>query len=1812
MKSLVPAKQRMSRAWKVFLASLTTLGMLSIGMIAVPSAVADEPEIELPQTVSSDFINTPQLNGVAWDLRVQGDIAYVVGSFTRVRPSGVAAGGAGEVVRNNAMSFNITNGQILGWNPNFNAPVLDIEFSPDGTTFYAGGQFSAVSGQARSKIAGFNTSNGSLTSFNASVGGSVETLAVTNDAVYLGGSFNSVNGQTRRNLAKLSRSNAALQGWAPVADDIVHGLIATDSSDRVIVGGRFQTLNGSPKVGIGAVHKDSGDMLAWNSNPLPARINDNERAWVVDLKLEGGVIYAANNGMGWHWFDGRFAASYETGDLVWLDNCYGSTSSISVMGDVLYSTPHAHDCSSVNGFPEETPMIWKRALAETTFPTGTDQTAPSNNSPVSNQPIPTLLHWYPSLNTGFYTGQYQGGWAMDNNGEYLVLGGEFTRLNNADQQGLAVFPRRSEANNRRPEYTAALKPSVISQGSGNVRVAWPTTWDYDDQTLTYEVLRDNSLTAMDSQEMDSIWWKQNSMGFRDSSAAVGSTHTYRIRVSDPAGNNYIGPRSDAVTVEAGSAHPLAQAMQDAGAVNHYPLNESSGTVAFDHRGFVDADASSQLALGVEGIIESDKAAGFNGQSLATRSTGLAPDTFSTQVWFNTTSTSGGKLIGFGSSKTGDSGSYDRHVWMDNSGKLHFGTWQGWAALVSSNDSYNDGEWHQMVATLGAEGMTLSVDGLPVAQRSDVTTGQVYTGNWRIGQDNLGGWPNQPSSTGFTGSLDEVAVFDSQLDSAAILELFQATGRTVDIPEPPVDAYGLSVYGDQPSLYWRLDETSGTTAQDATIFGMDGNTDASVNLDQAGILEPGRAYGFGAENAAVVAQTPVNNPNVFTTEAWIKTTTDQGGKIVGFGNAASGLSSSYDRHVYMRNDGTLLFGTYSGVENVATTTESYNDGQWHHVVASMDGEGMKLYVDGALKSTNPQTTGQNYNGFWRIGGDRLWSGASSPWFDGLIDEAAIYPRALSAAEVDEHYSLVGAPNTAPTAEFAHTAQGLNVQFDASDSMDDDGTIGEYSWDFGDGTEQSASTEGITHLYAEAGEYTVKLTVTDDRGGEATIIHQVVVQALPLPPVASISSEQNGLSVALSGEGSSDPDGSITAWQWDFGDGSDPQTAETVNYTYAEDGSYTVTLTVTDDQDLEHSATVQLVVANAVPQAAMQVSLDGLELTVDGSGSSDAEGGGLSYAWDFGDGATATGATAEHSYTAEGEYEVKLVVTDEYGATGSATQQVSVQLANVAPVALFQTTIDELNVHFDASASHDIDGQIVEYEWIFGDGQTGTGQSVDHAYATSDAYGISLIVTDNEGATHRLDSVVMVFAAEELDPKAAFTSVADGLELSVDASTSLPPAAGGEITGYDWDFGDSATAETRTATHTYAQAGTYEVTLTVHAAERSSQITQTVSIGMAQGPNPQFGTALNGRLLNVDAAATTPGDAPITEYQWDFGDGKTGTGEQASHRYAADGEYVVSLTAVDGNGAEASTSQTIQTANDLPVAAFSVAAEALSVQVDASNSSDANGDIASYAWDFGDGTEATGVNATHEYTEDGDYLITLTVTDEDAAESELTQTVHVEAVPAPQVLARDDFARSIASGWGSAVQGGAWDSTSSNANFSVADGSGKIRMASPGSGPKIYLPLQTRQSEISVKLAQDKNSTGGGVYQYVMVRDVAGVGGYRLKIRTLSNGNVAGTFERSLGGTTTTLTPETVIGGVVGGAGKQLQVKIQSTGSDATTLRAKVFNVEGSEPGDWQIMASDSSQALQTEGRFGLGVYLSGSASNAPIFGVFDDLQITEVP
>ncbi|MDX3075369.1 LamG-like jellyroll fold domain-containing protein [Streptomyces sp. MI02-7b] len=228
-----------------------------------------------------------------------------------------------------------------------------------------------------------------------------------------------------------------------------------------------------------------------------------------------------------------------------------------------------------------------------------------------------------------------------------------------------------------------------------------------------------------------------------------------------------------------------------------------------------------------------------------------------------------------------------------------------------------------------------------------------------------------------------------------------------------NSYAAAVLDDGATLYWRYDEAGGTYAADASSTDDNGDYVGGPSYRQtpAAVTGPSTAIGFNGSNQWVYSDRSHGRPATFSVETWFRTTTTAGGKIVGFGNSTTGTSGQYDKHVYMTNDGRLVFGVYTGATNTITSSTSYNDGTWHHVVATQDGGGMKLYVDGALTGTNPQTSNENYTGYWRAGGDNLngWPlQPSSNYFNGQIDETAVYPAALTAAQVAHHYDLASAP------------------------------------------------------------------------------------------------------------------------------------------------------------------------------------------------------------------------------------------------------------------------------------------------------------------------------------------------------------------------------------------------------------------------------------------------------------------------------------------------------------------------------------------------------------------------------------------------------------------------------------------------------------------------------------------------------------------------------------------------------------------------------------------------------------------------------------
>jgi len=173
--------------------------------------------------------------------------------------------------------------------------------------------------------------------------------------------------------------------------------------------------------------------------------------------------------------------------------------------------------------------------------------------------------------------------------------------------------------------------------------------------------------------------------------------------------------------------------------------------------------------------------GSSGQVVASQPI-TNPTTYSEEMWFKTTTTQGGYLMGFGSSPSGSSSKRDRQVWMSNNGRLHFGIANGSShVVINSSGSYNDGKWHQVAATQGAHGLNLYVDGQLVASNSTAGLPVKYLGYWRVGYENLSSWSNSPTDYHFAGTISDVAFYNSELSGIQVQTQYQAFGTT---PPPP--------------------------------------------------------------------------------------------------------------------------------------------------------------------------------------------------------------------------------------------------------------------------------------------------------------------------------------------------------------------------------------------------------------------------------------------------------------------------------------------------------------------------------------------------------------------------------------------------------------------------------------------------------------------------------------------------------------------------------------------------------------------------------------------------------------------------------------------------------------------------------------------------------------------------------------------------------------------------------------------------------------------------------------------------------------------
>jgi PKD repeat protein len=515
-------------------------------------------------------------------------------------------------------------------------------------------------------------------------------------------------------------------------------------------------------------------------------------------------------------------------------------------------------------------------------------------------------------------------------------------------------------------------------------------------------------------------------------------------------------------------------------------------------------------------------------------------------------------------------------------------------------------------TTSGSGLTASVD----AGASTDPDGRVTTYAWDFGDGTTGTGATASRTYAKPGSYRvSLTVTDDRGATAT-------TSRAVSVVASGTagSAYSAAVLGSGAVDYWRLDELSG---KGIDLAGTDDLAVGSgVRRGTGGAIagDPDTAASFNGTASGLATTTrSAPAPDVFTVEAWFRTTSTAGGKLIGYGDATSGDSFNNDRHVYLDPAGRVNFGVYPQTARILTSPNTYNDGRWHQVVVSLGTSGMSLSMDGKLvASRNDTTSGQPFSGYWRIGGDTSWAGAK--YLSADVDDVSVYRTVLGADQVARHFALATSvtANAAPTASFTTSATTLTAAVDGRASADRDGSVRSWAWTFGDGTTGTGAT--VSHTYAAAGTYTVGLTVTDDAGATGTTTRTVTVTA-PAPnqvPTAAFTSAATGLTASVDGSGSTDPDGTVARWSWEFGDGS-TATGPTASHAYAAAGSWPVRLTVTDDAGA--TSTVTQTVTVTAPAGAPVLAQDAFGRTV-GSGLGTADVGG---AWTASAGGTRQSVT-----------------------------------------------------------------------------------------------------------------------------------------------------------------------------------------------------------------------------------------------------------------------------------------------------------------------------------------------------------------------------------------------------------------------------------------------------------------------------------------------------------------------------------------------------------------------------------------------------------
>lgn len=516
-----------------------------------------------------------------------------------------------------------------------------------------------------------------------------------------------------------------------------------------------------------------------------------------------------------------------------------------------------------------------------------------------------------------------------------------------------------------------------------------------------------------------------------------------------------------------------------------------------------------------------------------------------------------------------------------------------------------------------------------------------------------------------------------------------------------------------------------------------------------------------------------------------------------------------------------------------------------------------------------------------------------------------------------------------------------------------------WNFGDGT--TSTLDNPQHTYINPGTFSVTLTVTTQIGCNGSVSAPALITA-DAKPMANFTVVQDSGCAPFTPQFINASTGAGSCF-WQFSTG-DTSSAFVPGIALNTAGLIDVTLTVISPNGCRDSLKRTRLLRVFNPGANFSgfplTGCPGMNVQFSYQGSVPLT---TAWLWNFGDGTFSTLQAPSHTYTAIGNYTVSLIITNIFGCRDTVIQPNYIRVVNGQTVFGPPDTIrvclgDLLGLSDPTTGSN-------SWLWNFGNGSGSTSQSPSVLYTDTGTYTVTLQTAMPGGCTQTFNPYAIVRVIP-YDPRPIYIGYLGSCKpYSVSFSTQTP-----DVTHYLWNFGDGTTSTLPNPTHTYTQAGTYPISLTLTIGEGCvTTLDTTITLGYQ---NPATASTYDA-CKNAPVSFAVNNTRAFVSARWLFGDGQSAAGFSVTHSYADSGTYTVILITTDNMGCtDTFTLQPSILISD-PVPQFSLPAtlclyDSLHIQ----NQSTQAG---SFLWHFGDGITSGDENPSHLYSTTGYYSIRL---------------------------------------------------------------------------------------------------------------------------------------------------------------------------------------------------------------------------------------------